>query len=116
MREESATHDLKCHTVYFEKVVEWDVRKRKTVEVRKNDRGYQVGDVLILNDWNPDKGEPTGRFAQVLVTHIVGTPWMENDMVAMSILLQDFRVNYPHKEVLATESDPKDKQHAAKPE
>lgn len=88
---EPMNHDLKCHYMYYEKVIEADVRQRKTVEIRKNDRGYQVGDTLTLREWDPDDHAGTGRYAQVLVTHMVGAPWMEEGMVALSILLQDFR-------------------------
>lgn len=82
-------HELKCHTIYYEKVIEPDLTQRKTVEIRKNDRNFQVGDTLTLIDWNPESVAGTGRYAKVLVTHIVGAPWMENEMVALSILLQE---------------------------
>lgn len=39
-------HELKCLTDYFEAVVSGE----KTFEVRKNDRPYEVGDYLALNE------------------------------------------------------------------
>ena len=45
-------HEIKCREPYFR-----EVRcGRKTFEVRKNDRGYQDGDVLILRAWDVDAG------------------------------------------------------------
>jgi len=83
-------HTVKCHEIYFERVIESDLGKRKTVEIRNNDRDYQEGDTMTLVDWCPESKNGTGRWAQVLITHIVGSPWLEENMVALSILLQDF--------------------------
>jgi hypothetical protein len=82
-------HTVKCHEIYFERVIESDLRKRKTVEVRHNDRDYKEGDTMTLVDWDPENREGTGRWAQVLITHVIGEPWLDGDMVALSILLQD---------------------------
>ncbi|EAA0362612.1 DUF3850 domain-containing protein [Listeria monocytogenes] len=44
----SKTHELKILSEYF-----WDIAEgRKTFEIRKNDRDFQVGDILILREWN----------------------------------------------------------------
>lgn len=48
-------HRLKIMPEYFEAVVEG----RKTFELRKDDRGYAVGDTLVLCEW--DGKEYTGR-------------------------------------------------------
>ena len=48
------THELKTLPEYFE-LVRTEV---KNFEVRKNDRDFKVGDLLILKEWN---GEYTGR-------------------------------------------------------
>ena len=46
------THRLKTLPVPF-----FDVRDgRKTFELRKNDRDYQVGDLLYLQCWGPETG------------------------------------------------------------
>lgn len=44
-------HVLKCWSVY------WDAIERgeKNFEVRRDDRGFQKGDVLILEKFNPEK-------------------------------------------------------------
>lgn len=44
-------HDLKTAPVYFERVVSGE----KTFEVRKDDRGFQSGDTLILREWDEEK-------------------------------------------------------------
>lgn len=43
-------HELKCRTEYFQRVVSG----QKTFEIRKNDRDYQVGDVLVLKEIGPE--------------------------------------------------------------
>ena len=44
------THDLKIEKKYFNDVM----TEKKKFEVRKNDRGYQVNDVLSLNEYDKD--------------------------------------------------------------
>lgn len=44
-------HDLKTDPVYFERVFNGE----KTFEVRKDDRGYQSGDTLILREFDRTK-------------------------------------------------------------
>ena len=43
------THDLKCWPEFFDAVADG----RLTFQVRKNDRGYQAGDRLVLRKYNP---------------------------------------------------------------
>jgi len=58
-------HVLKIAPVWFAAVV----TGAKTAEVRRDDRGYEVGDTLILHEWD-GTGE-TGRTCRVLVTHVL---------------------------------------------
>lgn len=44
-------HKLKSHPKYFDLV--WS--GEKNFEVRKNDRDFQVGDVVTLLEWDPGK-------------------------------------------------------------
>jgi len=57
------THELKTWPVYFQEV--WN--RNKKFELRKHDRPYQVGDTLILLEYEPTKAEYTGRkiFAEI---------------------------------------------------
>lgn len=55
---------------------------RKTFEFRRDDRGFAVGDVLVLQEWDPPSGGDeledeegyTGRSQRYLVTHITRGP------------------------------------------
>lgn len=46
---EKVTHRLKCWPPYFEAIASG----KKNFEVRRDDRGYQRGDVLILEEYDP---------------------------------------------------------------
>ena len=60
------THELKIAPAYYE-----DVRNGlKRVEVRKNDRGFRVGDVLTLRKWSAVFGY-SGQALDVRVTHVL---------------------------------------------
>lgn len=58
-------HDLKIRPRYFGPVK----AGRKTVELRKDDRNYQVGDVLHLREY--EDGKYTGRCVCVDVTNVL---------------------------------------------
>jgi hypothetical protein len=45
-------HDLKCWTIPFAATESG----KKRFEFRKNDRGYEVGDTLVLRLWDPSTG------------------------------------------------------------
>ncbi|MGB3484003.1 MAG: ASCH/PUA domain-containing protein [Mycobacterium sp.] len=78
-----ARHELKTWPVFFREVV----ANRKTVEVRKDDRRFQVGDTLVLQEYSPSNDYYTGDVCERLVTHIVpgGQFGIEQGYVAMSI-------------------------------
>lgn len=44
-----AEHELKCLPEYFSRIQSG----QKTFEIRKNDRDFQVGDILILKEHKP---------------------------------------------------------------
>lgn len=46
-----AKHELKTWPQYFERLLSGE----KTFEVRKDDRGFQAGDLLVLREWSPSR-------------------------------------------------------------
>jgi len=60
-------HELKSWPEFFEAV--W--RGEKTAELRKNDRGFKVGDVLRLREWEPNTQMYSGREVRREVTHVM---------------------------------------------
>lgn len=58
-------HNLKTWTPFFQ-----DVKSGvKQFEVRKNDRDYEVGDTLILEEINPNTQRNTGAWIAKEVTY-----------------------------------------------
>ena len=77
-----ATHALKIWPKFFAEI-EIGI---KTFEFRKNDRGYAVGDRLILREWLPASKQFTGREMVVTVTHMMKTtPTFEKEHAILSI-------------------------------
>ena len=58
-------HELKILPDHFRAV--WD--RSKKAELRKDDRGFEVGDILALREWDGEKY--TGSGIAVRVTHIL---------------------------------------------
>ncbi len=60
---------------------------RKTHDVRVNDRGYAINDLLILREWRLDTGEFTGRQLLRKVTYVTlgGTWGLPNELCVLSI-------------------------------
>jgi hypothetical protein len=66
-------HELKCEEPHWS-----DIRAgRKRFELRSDDRGYEVGDILELTSWSPITGgsqdhlETEGQKIRVEVLHIL---------------------------------------------
>jgi hypothetical protein len=55
----SAVHELKCVDPYYDDVAE----ERKTFEVRRADRDFRVGDILLLRQWD-ERGGYSGWWCQ----------------------------------------------------
>ena len=80
-----AVHCLKTWPEYFQKVR----IGAKSCDVRKNDRDYKVGDVLLLCEYDPASNLLTGAVVKVEVTDLVDNPeWLCAGFVAMSIKLR----------------------------
>lgn len=61
------THDLKCWPVYFEAML----AGKKNFDVRVNDRHFEEGDFLRLNEFDPEQDAYTGRELIGRVTYIL---------------------------------------------
>ncbi|ASQ48732.1 hypothetical protein BCB68_07215 [Leptotrichia sp. oral taxon 498] len=78
------THDLKIEKKYFNDVI----AERKKFEVRKNDRDYQVNDILSLNEYDKDKQVYTGRHISVKVLYILDdSAFLKEGYVVLSIAI-----------------------------
>ena len=60
-------HALKTLPEYFNPVIEG----KKGFEVRKNDRPFQEGDLLALNEWDAKTEQYTGRSCLVYIDYIL---------------------------------------------
>lgn len=90
-------HDLKTWPEFYGDVI----TGLKTHEIRRNDRDYQRGDVLLLREWNPHVTPAgpigySGRYTVRLVTYVTpGGKWgLPDNVCVMSIA--------PHPEALPT--------------
>lgn len=63
----SKTHELKTWPSYFDAVITGN----KSFELRKNDRDFQVGDVLELKEYNPETETFSLRSIKVVVSYIL---------------------------------------------
>ncbi|MEG0297664.1 MAG: ASCH/PUA domain-containing protein [Clostridium sp.] len=74
-------HELKILPKYFNDI--WS--GRKNFELRKNDRGFNIGDTLILKGF--EDGDYTGDALEVVVTYILfgGEYGLDNDYVILGI-------------------------------
>ena len=78
----SQTHHLKTWTEYFWAVVRGD----KKFEIRVNDRDYKVGDILVLEEYDPTRERYTGNRLHRHVTYMLDDPhFVKSGMVCMSI-------------------------------
>jgi hypothetical protein len=60
-------HEVKSWTKWFPAIIAGD----RTADIRRDDRGYAIGDTLMLKEWCPIKRIYTGRFAMAGITHII---------------------------------------------
>jgi hypothetical protein len=91
-------HELKCWPEYFAAVLSGE----KTFDVRKNDRGFVVGDVLHLREWSVDAGY-TGRETIRRVSYVLsgGTCGVMDGYVVLGLHCRQ----HPEPERTATMSE-----------
>ena len=76
-------HELKTWTSFFDAVLDGT----KTFEVRRNDRGFKVGDRLDLMEFSPESNSYTGRHCHRFISYILdANPFLDmKDMVILGI-------------------------------
>ena len=84
------THELKADTYCYQETKSG----LKSFEVRKNDRQFRVGDILLLREWDDKKRTYTGDTCRLKITYIL-TPKvkgrkfqipMQDDYVVMAVV------------------------------
>jgi ASC-1-like (ASCH) protein len=83
-------HDLKTWIPYFDEIK----TGKKTFEVRKNDRNFQTGDKLLLQEYDQEKKVYTGREVCVEVTYILlgGNFGIDSGFCILGIVLCEHKV------------------------
>jgi len=75
-------HNLKTWPEYYEAIE----MGAKTFEIRKNDREFKVGDILSLEEYNPNERAYTGRVMRVIISYILAAqPFVPEGYVCMAI-------------------------------
>ena len=96
----SPTHELKCWTGPFAEVM----AGRKRHEIRKDDRGFQLGDTVCLIEWDEHAGCATGRRAYFTIGHVSHGWGLPNDLCVFTLLEEKesgrwaSRLNFVHRE------------------
>jgi hypothetical protein len=77
-------HELKCHPKYMPRLADGS----KTFEIRKNDRDFQVGDTLILKEYDPADGWPDHGSYMTLVFTVtyVSSEHQQNGYVVLGLV------------------------------
>jgi len=74
-------HELKTWKNFFDAILDG----RKPFDVRKNDRDFKVGDIIIFREWNTIKVDYTGRECKRRVTYILFGFGLMPDCVALGL-------------------------------
>lgn len=77
----SKEHEIKLSSEYFD-----DVKNGiKTFEIRKNDRDYNINDILVMREYTENK-EYTGRYLEAVIIYILNNEsFLQKDYVALGI-------------------------------
>lgn len=84
-------HELKILPQYFDEIKRGD----KTFELRKNDRDYKKGDILLLKEWNPDEeyltvDDEVTNYTGKKIVKIVTSILTDIDSAVGSVSLNDY--------------------------
>lgn len=76
------THELKTLSGFFQSVLD----EVKLFELRYDDRGFKIGDKLVLKEYDDGIFKYTGRSVKVIITYMLkGFPGLEQDFVILGI-------------------------------
>ena len=89
-------HRLKVLPQYYQPIIE----ERKPFEIRNNDRSFQIGDYVILNEWNGENY--TGRFCVATIKDIFDISFLLPNYVAFTIKLLGVYEEINNEETKAT--------------
>jgi len=83
MEDTYRTHELKTWPVFYQAIVNGS----KTFEVRKNDRDFQINDILLLREYDPETQQYTGLSIKKKVSYILGdNPFFQiNGVIIMGL-------------------------------
>lgn len=70
-------HHLKIDPIHFESIVDG----KKTFEIRKDDRPYEVGHILTLNEYDRELQEYTGDYVLADIVGVFGRDESEQPYV-----------------------------------
>ena len=73
----SQEHTLKTWPEFFRAL--WSGDKR--FELRYDDRNFAMGDVLVLEEYNPHSRERSGRWIRAYVSYMVRAPGFDCDVL-----------------------------------
>lgn len=77
-------HSLKTLSQFYQPVIDGS----KPFEIRENDRSFQTGDSVILNEWDGEKY--TGRFCLLLIRDIFDISFLLPGYVAFTFKLLNY--------------------------
>lgn len=84
---EIRVHELKVWHEFYDSLVTEDLSKRKTFEVRRNDRDYKVGDFLLLKDYYPKVKAYSDKFTWKRITYILNDiRFLPKDIIVLGII------------------------------
>ncbi len=85
-RKSKMKHKLKCLPAYFD--VTWQGYKQ--FELRKNDRNFLPGDIIILNEWTEKDGF-SGRSITSIISYIIQDErWLQKDICCIGLMNFEF--------------------------
>jgi hypothetical protein len=79
---DATMHQLKVHSEFWGALISGE----KTFELRKDDRGFKAGDLLLLCEYSQLKGYSGNTLVRRITYILSGQPWLTKDYVAMALV------------------------------